>query len=260
MTEPGGQSGRPSSIAPRLSPSTVTNVKCGTGASGAEGLSVGAADGADAVALITRESASRERARGVGVREARFTVQREPATRPRHPGRARRGLGAATTSRDEGADRSCDAGWSQTRLAAELAEIGYPKSRPTLTKLEGGQYRNVSVDDLFALAAALGVPPVHLLTPLEDDAPVAITPTVSHPAALARKWIRGLVSLPMLPGVDLTQIPESELFVMVLGSLTRGWTPLLVNLKAAELEAEARRTVAAIRNPEQEGENDGKRG
>src|SRR5262245_21538204 len=105
------------------------------------------------------------------------------------------------------ADRVAEArdsrGWSQARLARELQRLGYDKSRSTLTKLEGGRYRNVSVDDLFALAAALGIAPTYLLTPLEDDSIVAVAPKVQLPAWAVRKWIRAEARPLMLPDVDL---------------------------------------------------------
>ena len=146
-------------------------------------------------------------------------------------------------------------GWTQAKFAERLREIGYVKSRSTLTKLEGGQYRGVSVDDLFALAAALGVAPVHLLVPLEDDATVAVAPRVNFPAPLARAWIRGTASPPMLPDVDLRQIPESELIQLVRRSLTRDMNNVTAALMADELEASARRIAKEIRNPRRE--NDG---
>src|SRR5947208_3077345 len=119
-------------------------------------------------------------------------------------------------------------GWTQTELAERLREIGYNKSRSTLTKLEGGKYRNVSINDVFALAAALDDHPLHLLVPLEDDAMVAIAPKVHYPAALTRAWIRGLVQPPMLPDVDLRQIPDSELRELIRQRLTRGWDQIAI--------------------------------
>jgi transcriptional regulator with XRE-family HTH domain len=151
-------------------------------------------------------------------------------------------------------------GWKQTDLAQELARLGYPKSRSTITKLEGGQYRNVTVDDLFAFAAALGVAPVHLLTPQDDEVPVAITAKVQLPAVIARRWIRGLETPPMLPDVDFRQIPESELAAMVKRWLTRGMTPVAYALAAESLTARATEIAHELRNPLKEGENDGERG
>lgn len=138
-------------------------------------------------------------------------------------------------------------GWTQAKLARRLSDVGYNKSRSTLTKLEGGQYRNVSVDDVFALAAALGVPPVYLLTPLEDIATVAVTPNVRLPAALVRAWIRGQVVPPMLPDVDLLQIPESELLRLIENELTRDMSPIARSLLADELKSRARLMADEIR-------------
>lgn len=152
-------------------------------------------------------------------------------------------------------------GWTQKELAEEkLAEVGYPKTRETLTKLESGRNRDVSIDDVFALAAALGVSPVHLLTPLEDEVTVEITRTVRYPAKLVRAWIRGQVQLPMLPDVDLRQIPKSELLVAVRGwvrqELARDEKPHVRRLMAYRLDEQAdaiaRDIVEEMLNPKEE--------
>ena len=112
-------------------------------------------------------------------------------------------------------------GWSQAELARRLEEIGYPKSASTLSKLESGSYRNVSLDDAFALAAALGLSPVHLLTPLDDQEPVAVTPRLTLDAWLVRAWVRGDAAIPpWLPALvdarpDLSQIPDTDLVRLV---------------------------------------------
>jgi transcriptional regulator with XRE-family HTH domain len=84
-------------------------------------------------------------------------------------------------------------GWSQQKLADRLGI-----ARPTVTKIEQGGERasNLSVFNLFAFAVALGVAPVHLLVPLEDDDAVQIAPDVDPlPAPIARAWIRGAYML-----------------------------------------------------------------
>jgi transcriptional regulator with XRE-family HTH domain len=140
-------------------------------------------------------------------------------------------------------------GWSQGELAEQLRAIGYPKTRETLTKLESGHNRNITVDDLFALAVALGVNPVHLLAPLEDDVPVAMTEQVQLPAWVVREWVAGeLLWLPMLPEIDLTQIPESKLAALIFDDLNRrmGLDPLSRSLMHDELSARSRRLAKQI--------------
>lgn len=80
-------------------------------------------------------------------------------------------------------------GWSQQQLADRVGV-----KRPTITKIEQGGERaaNFSIFDLFQYAAALGVAPVHLLVPHEDDDAVQIAagrPPLSP--GEAREWIRG---------------------------------------------------------------------
>jgi transcriptional regulator with XRE-family HTH domain len=160
-------------------------------------------------------------------------------------------------------------GWSQEELRKQLKELGYEKSRSTLTKLEGGQYRGVSVDDVFALAAALGVNPVHLLTPREDDATVLVTPKVKLPARTVRAWIRGQITsgLLLIPEVDFTRLPESELRAMTaryvrskLESALQGVSPLERSLMGIDIDEQVRKStdefIDTIRNPK-EAENDG---
>jgi transcriptional regulator with XRE-family HTH domain len=100
--------------------------------------------------------------------------------------------------------------WSQQQLADRLTEIGRKTDRATVTRLEQGKTL-AALDMVIAAAAALHVPPVHLLVPREDDAAVAITPKLKVDAPDARAWIRGRG---LLPGEDLLDwwphLPESE--------------------------------------------------
>jgi transcriptional regulator with XRE-family HTH domain len=141
-------------------------------------------------------------------------------------------------------------GWTQAQLADRLREIGYPKSRETLTKLEGGRYRGVSLDDAFAIAAALGVAPVHLLVPLDDEAALEVVAGVPVPAPLARAWIRGTLPLTISPKVDLLQMPDSELVVLVEEMLGGPETPFERALSRDARRKQARFVVEMLRKPE----------
>jgi transcriptional regulator with XRE-family HTH domain len=147
-------------------------------------------------------------------------------------------------------------GWSQVRLAEELTRIGYQKSRETLTKLERGTYRNASVDDVFALAAALGVAPVHLLVPLDDEAALEVVPGVPVPARIARAWIRGSLQLPISPRIDYRQLPESELVALVEASLTRNMDGIARALAGDKPRESARRIVRRFLAEEPQKEDD----
>ncbi len=93
-------------------------------------------------------------------------------------------------------------GLSQQELSERLGELGRPMLPSALSKIESGD-RGVDVDDLAAIAVALGVNPSRLLLPFaawEED--VLITPEVSVPAWAAWQWADGFAPLPTLPRED----------------------------------------------------------
>jgi transcriptional regulator with XRE-family HTH domain len=158
-------------------------------------------------------------------------------------------------------------GWTQKALADRLTELGYPTSRTTVVKIEaGGRRANAPLSDVFAFAAALDIPPIHLLIPTDDEQRVLVTPSHSIDAVAARAWIRGFLPLPDAD-INLAELPESELVAIVRYELERqirnqprsdrpfselAW--MLVQ-RGPELDVEARRIAAEIRKPK-EG-NDG---
>jgi transcriptional regulator with XRE-family HTH domain len=79
--------------------------------------------------------------------------------------------------------------WSQEDLANRLTALGLKIDQSAISRIEAGE-REVSIDELFYLAAALGVSPLHLMVPT-DFAEVRITPKVTTFADDARAWIRG---------------------------------------------------------------------
>jgi hypothetical protein len=96
--------------------------------------------------------------------------------------------------------------WTQADLAAQCAALGAPQlSRMVIHDIETGgrgggrdraRRREVSADELFTLALALHVAPVHLMVPLEDDDECQITPLVTERAELTRQWVSGLHAWP----------------------------------------------------------------
>lgn len=87
-------------------------------------------------------------------------------------------------------------------LSERLAAIGRSIPVLGLRRIERGE-RRVDVDDLLALAYALGVPPVDLLVPgsLNTVESYGITPEVNAQVGPARAWIRGDAYLPQVDGV-----------------------------------------------------------
>jgi transcriptional regulator with XRE-family HTH domain len=111
-------------------------------------------------------------------------------------------------------------GWSLAELAAACAEADPSRkwTENTIENIEGGRRRGgshrraVTVDELFVLAAALNVSPVHLLVPIDDfRESYKVTSGISESAGYVREWIRGRLPL---PGADprefFSQVPRTE--------------------------------------------------
>lgn len=89
-------------------------------------------------------------------------------------------------------------GWSATRLGEELNKYGVSWDRYVVNSLENGKRQNVTVGELYGLALALDVAPVHLLVPI-DRRPYRIAENRVADADTARAWVTGRAPL---PGVD----------------------------------------------------------
>ncbi|WP_256820105.1 helix-turn-helix domain-containing protein [Dietzia sp. Die43] len=83
-------------------------------------------------------------------------------------------------------------GLSAVQLATRTAEHGYPITRGTIAKLEGG-HRGGKLDmaEVQVLAAALEVPPVELLFAGLPDESTEVLPEVWVPAWEAMRWFTG---------------------------------------------------------------------
>jgi transcriptional regulator with XRE-family HTH domain len=152
-------------------------------------------------------------------------------------------------------------GWNQQELVDRLRDLGYPISRPTLIRIEAGGTRaeKAPLQEVLALAAALGVHPGDLIAPLKDEDAVAITPNLIFAAPLVREWVRGDLVLPMTWGVDLEQISDAELRRLLEVEITRRLSPATRERARADLAGSIDYAVKFIRNPYLEGETDGSR-
>jgi len=155
--------------------------------------------------------------------------------------------------------------WTQQQLAAEVQALGYPMSRVTVTKIEKGTERaeNASVSEVLAIAAALGVPLVHLLTPRDDSQVLAIAPELAVSATEARAWIRGFGPLPGGDfGAFFAAMPEQEQRSLMKSHIERGLDPLGRALLANKITEKAEDVAweltegDRIRREEQGKEND----
>src|SRR5438128_1706924 len=84
---------------------------------------------------------------------------------------------------------------SQAELSKRLGDLGVPVSRQTLIEIEKGN-RRVTLDEALAIAAAVGVAPVHLMVPFEDD-------EVLNPDAAEEGVFRSSIRLRVAEGIVL---------------------------------------------------------
>jgi transcriptional regulator with XRE-family HTH domain len=83
---------------------------------------------------------------------------------------------------------------SQVQLCQRLEELGFPMHQSVLARLENGD-RPIRVDELFAIAAALGVAPVYLLSGDLTNERIDVTPTIQRGPTDVRLWIQGTGAL-----------------------------------------------------------------
>ena len=85
-------------------------------------------------------------------------------------------------------------GFTQQQLADRLADLYDPDPPPltrnAIAKIEAGR-RGVSLDNWLALAAALDVPPLLLIAPLDADR-LEVTPRHRIHPDLAMRWLTGM--------------------------------------------------------------------
>jgi hypothetical protein len=76
-------------------------------------------------------------------------------------------------------------------LSDRTAELGHRVSRSTISEIETGRRKSITVADLILLAWALRVPPIRLLYPKLPDGPVEVVPGRSEPSIRAATWFSG---------------------------------------------------------------------
>lgn len=111
-------------------------------------------------------------------------------------------------------------GWSLDTLAKECAKVGMDRlTKNALENIEygrrdkqGQRRREVTVEELIALALALNVSPLSLIVP-PDALKVQITAERDEFAAVARDWFRGLHPLAdQDPRLFFAEVPRDESF------------------------------------------------
>ncbi len=82
-------------------------------------------------------------------------------------------------------------GWKVQELADRCTELGYPMRRTTLSNLESGLRKSITLHEVLIIAVALGVPPVMLIFPGLPTEPVEYRPGVTIESWPAARWFTG---------------------------------------------------------------------
>ncbi len=100
---------------------------------------------------------------------------------------------------------------SQAEVAKRLEEQhGVAMHQVTIARLETGE-RRITVDDALAIAAALGVSPLHLFAGDYTNEPVPVTPKLEAGPSQMRYWMRGELPLPGTDEVSFFElVPDEE--------------------------------------------------
>src|SRR5262249_55626958 len=113
---------------------------------------------------------------------------------------------------------------SQTELSQRLATLGVDMDQSAIARLEAGE-RRITVDEVFALAAALGVSPLYLMSGDFTNEDVPVTPTIERTPFGMRHWLRGDLALSDVDRETYFElVPDEE-------RLARQWRGLM-NLRA----------------------------
>jgi transcriptional regulator with XRE-family HTH domain len=99
--------------------------------------------------------------------------------------------------------------WTQADLASALARAGVDLGESAVVRLERG-IRGVSLDEAIAIATVLGVSPLHMIVPLDDNG-AQLAPALTVSTIDARAWLRGQRPLDQADErLFYAQTPESE--------------------------------------------------
>lgn len=119
-------------------------------------------------------------------------------------------------------------GISATQLWERTKTLGYPVTRVAISKIENNARNGkLEVAEVFALAAALEIPPSLLLFPDYPDGQLEAIPQRLSTSGDASRWMSGLVELPALdgaipsPGFDLVRAENELRSVLIAQALAR---------------------------------------
>ena len=107
------------------------------------------------------------------------------------------------TARIAGAIKKLRGDRSGQWLSDRTADLGHRVSRSTISEIETGRRKSITVADLIILAAALDTVPVALVYPGPYDEDVRALPAVEVPQIWAVRWFSGELR-------DLSEVPFDE--------------------------------------------------
>lgn len=118
--------------------------------------------------------------------------------------------------RDHQPDRRRDKATQREAIRARFSdrtdELGQRVSRSTISEIETGRRKSITVTDLILLAAALNTTPVALVYPGPYMEPTRFTPNQEVPEIWAAQWFSGLhrsVShLPFAEGAETLEVSD----------------------------------------------------
>lgn len=147
-------------------------------------------------------------------------------------------------------------GWEQRQLAERVSAAGRPMSASVLGKVESG-VRRVDVDDLVALAAALGVSPSRLLPAGDDDQDKAVDPSeaAASPGTVKARALEDIEALGDLEELDPTAPTLAALAVRLAQEID---APVSLGNSLQGMSKELRQVLAELRSlaPEERDDDD----
>jgi transcriptional regulator with XRE-family HTH domain len=144
-------------------------------------------------------------------------------------------------------------GWDQAYLAARVTEAGRAMSTSVLGKVESGA-RRVDVDDLVAIAAALGVRPERLL-PGDDEPGPDPFEAAAEPGTVRARVLEDIEALGDLEVLDPTAPTLAAIAVRL---ATEVDAPVSLGNSLQGLSKELRAVIAELRSlsPEEPDDDD----